>query len=193
MREGRAGQGAAPSQVPRGQHGRTGGAVGTGQRRQWELAACLQTEAFRQTLQSAGTSGGCPAAAPQVGSEDGRGAGSSCQAAGRGHPSPGPAHGRGTHACIVVVAVWKLKRFSLGNQVRMGTSSGGSQGALPGAVRAPESAPPPPPSGRGNASATASGSTAPGSPAPSRSGRRHRATRLGGPLSGSSRAGSVAS
>lgn len=29
-----------------------------------------------------------------------------------------------THACIVVVAVWKLKRFSLGNQVRMGVSSG---------------------------------------------------------------------
>lgn len=29
-----------------------------------------------------------------------------------------------THACIVVVAVWKLKRFSLGNQVRIGVSSG---------------------------------------------------------------------
>lgn len=42
-------------------------------------------------------------------------------------PWPGPtpwAHIRyTTHACIVVVAVWKLKRFSLGNQVRMGVSS----------------------------------------------------------------------
>lgn len=47
-------------------------------------------------------------------------------------PGPGARGGDTTHACIVVVAVWKLKRFSLGNQVRMGVwaSSGRDRGVV---------------------------------------------------------------
>lgn len=55
---------------------------------------------------------GCSEMATQVGTGAGEGV------------AWGPAGGHMTHACIVVVAAWKLKRFSLGNHVRMGVSSG---------------------------------------------------------------------
>lgn len=56
-------------------------------------------------------------------------------------PGPGPTPWARircpTHACIVVVAVWKLKRFSLGNQVRMGVSSA-RQNKQPGGLGVPK-------------------------------------------------------
>lgn len=53
--------------------------------------------------------------------------GSQGKAIGEGEVAPAPLAPAPAHACIVVVAVWKLKRLSLGNQVRMGTSSGRAQ------------------------------------------------------------------
>lgn len=64
---------------------------------------------------------GCSEAATLVGPEAGK---KLCFLSSRRRPpGPDPTSWHKTHACIVVVAVWKLKRFSLGNQVRMGMSS----------------------------------------------------------------------